>query len=312
MKAVQISQYGGSEMLKLNNGLDKPVLKENQVLVEVYAASINPFDFFVIGGFSKDYIKQDFPLTIGGDFSGKIKEVGKEVSGFKIGDEVFGTAIILSGGSGAFAEFATVNPGRMSLRPKNIDFIQSASLPLVGSSAVQALEEEIKLKSGEKILVHGGAGGIGSIAIQLAKFIGAHVATTVSEQDREFVKNLGADEIIEYKTEKFEEKLKDYDAVYDTIGGNVMERSFKVLKKGGRLASMKGQPSPDLASQYGVTAIAVNTKNSTIHMDRVRELVEKMVIKPQVDKVFPLEETSTAFIYKMQNHPKGKVVIKIK
>ena len=138
------------------------------------------------------------------------------------------------------------------------------------------------------------------------------MATTVSEKDKDFAKNLGADEIIDYKVEKFEEILKDFDAVFDTIGGDVMERSFKILKKGGVIVSMKGQPSPELASQYGVTGIAINTKTNTVHLSRVRELVEKNIIKPQVDKVFPLDQTKEAFTYKMQNHPRGKVVIKIK
>lgn len=303
MKAVQIKSYGEPEVLELIDTVEKPVVGENQVLVEVHAASINPFDFFVMRGYMKNYIKNPLPFTIGGDFSGKVE---------KSGEEVYGTAIVLSGGSGAFAEYAVINKERMAKKPKNIDFLQAASLPLVGSSTVQALEEEMKLQKDQKILIHGGAGGIGSIAIQLAKYIGAYVATTVSEKDRDFVKNLGADEVIDYKIEKFEKKLKRYDAVFDTIGADTMDRSFKVLRKGGVLASMKGQPKESLVRQYGVRGIAINTQTNTAHLDRVRELVEQGIIKPQVDKIFPLEQTREAFIYKQNNHPRGKIVIKIK
>ncbi len=303
MKASQINQYGEIDAIQFKTDVVKPQAGGNQVLVEIHAASINPFDFFVIGGFMKDYIKNELPFTIGGDFAGKV--VGSD-------EEVFGTAIILSGGSGALAEFASVNLDRMALKPKNLDFIAAASLPLVGSSAIQTLEKEIKLKPGQKILIHGGAGGIGSIAIQLAKHLGSYVATTVSGKDKEFVKSLGADVIIDYKTEKFDELLKDYDAVYDTIGGEVTEKSFKVLKKAGILASMKGQPNPDLANQYGVTGIAINTKTNSDHLKRLSELVEKGIVKPQVDKVFPLEQTGEAFKYKKESHQRGKVVIKIK
>lgn len=302
MKAARIGKYGEADVIQINN-IETPKPEDKRVLVEIYAASINPFDFFVIKGFMKDHIKNEFPFTIGGDFSGKKVETG---------EKVFGTAIVLSGGSGGFAEFANVNPDRMALKPKNIDFVQAASLPLVGSSAVQALEEEIKLKTGQKILIHGGAGGIGSITIQLAKHLGAYVSTTVSTKDIEFVKSLGADEVIDYKYENFEERLKKYDAVFDTIGGETMERSFKVLKKGGVIASMKGQPNEDLARQYGVTGIATNTKINTAHLDRVRELVEQGIVKPQVDKVFPLDQVKEAFDYKQQKHPRGKVVIIIK
>lgn len=298
--------------MEVNANAAEPMIGSDQVLVDVQATSINPFDYFVISGYMEKMVPLKFPSTMGGDFSGKIIKVGKSISDFKIGDEVYGTAIILGAGTGALAELAGVKTDRIALKPKNLDFQAAASLPLVGSSAIQTLEDEIKLKLGQKILIHGGAGGIGSIAIQLAKYLGAYVATTVSGDDREFVKNLGADEIIDYKTEKFEEKLKDFDAVYDTIGGPVMEESFLVLKKGGVIASMKGQPNPDLATKYGVTGIAINTKTNTKHLNRLTELVQAGIIKPQVDKVFDFDQAKEAYIYKKDSHPRGKVVIKIK
>lgn len=312
MKAAQIKEYSQDETIFLNNDVSMPKIGEDQLLVEVFSASINPFDSIIMKGYVKDLIKTPFPFTIGGDFSGRVLEVGQKVIGFKQKDEVFGTALILAGGSGSFAEFAAVSPDRVALKPKNLNYNQAASLPLVGSSAVQTLEDEMKLASGQKILIHGGAGGIGSISIQLAKHLGAYVATTVSKKDVDFVKNLGADEVIDYKSEKFEERLKDYDAVYDTVGGETTNRSFSVLKKGGILASMKRPPDEELSKKYQVLGVAINTKVNTEHLNRVKELVEENVIGPQVDKIFSLDEIKEAFVYKSGSHPRGKVVVRIR
>src|SRR3989344_5597445 len=185
MKAVQIKGYGGTEVVEVNTDASEPSPKEGQVLVKVHAASINPFDSKIRSGIYKDSIPLNLPYTPGGDFSGVILSLGEGVSEFKVGDEVFGSAQVASGGSGAFAQISAANVKNSALKPKSIDHIQAASLPLVGSSAVQALEEHIKLQKGQKILIHGGAGGIGSIAIQLAKHIGAYVATTVNIDDKE-------------------------------------------------------------------------------------------------------------------------------
>lgn len=312
MKAIKLKSYGGYENLELVDNINEPQPLEGQVLVAVEASSVNPFDSFIIKGYMKDVKPLDLPVIPGGDFSGTIKALGPGVVDYRIGDEVYGTAIVLSGGSGAYAEMAVVNVKRIALKPKSVDFVQAASLPLVGVSAIQALIENVKLSKGQKILIHGGAGGIGTVAIQLAKHLGAYVATTVSGKDIDYVKGLGADEVIDYKTEKFEDKFRDFDAVFDTIGGQVTEKSFKVLKKGGVLTSMKGQPSAELANQYGVTGVATNTSSNTERLMRLSELVDEGVIKPQVDKIFPLDKTAEAFVYKEQSPVRGKVVIKIK
>jgi NADPH:quinone reductase-like Zn-dependent oxidoreductase len=290
----------------------EPVAGEGQALVDIYSSSINPFDTFVIKGYMKDVKPVVLPFTPGGDFSGVVLNVGPGVGNFKVGDEVYGTAIVFSGGTGAYADRALVNVKRMALKPRVLGFEDAASMPLVGVSAIQALMENIKLQKGQKVLIHGGAGGIGTVAIQLAKHIGAYVATTVSVDDIEFVKSLGADQALDYRSEKFEEKLKDFDAVYDTIGGEVMEKSFKVLKKGGVLTSMKGAPDTELANQYGVTGIATNTSNNTDRLNILTQLIDQKVITPQVEKIFPLEQSEAAFVYKEQSHPRGKVVIKVK
>lgn len=311
MKAAQFRDYGGPEVITINE-VPKPVPSGNQVLIEVHSATINPFDYKVRRGYMKDAMPLKLPLTIGGSLSGVVTEVGSEVANFKVGDAVFGQSYAFGGGSGAIAEYAVASAENIAAKPKEIDHIQSGSLPLVGASAIQALEQHINLQKGQKILIHGGAGGIGSIAIQLAKHIGAYVATTVSREDMEFVKSLGADEVIDYKSQDFSKNLKDYDTVFDTVGGDTTNKSFKVLKKGGILVSMLGEPSEKLAKEYNVKVVGQNTQTNSKNLARLAELVDRGVIKPQVDKVFSLEQTREAFEYVETGHPKGKVVIEIK
>lgn len=313
MKAVQINKYGGAEVLEINRNVLEPVLKPGQMLVENYAAGINPFDVKVRAGTLQKVTSKYLPFTIGGDFAGIVTEKAEDVSGFSPGDEVYGQAVILNGGSGSMAEMVAVNAANTARKPKSADFSESAGLPLAGTSAVQALEEHIKLQRGQKILIHGGAGGIGHIAVQLAKAIGAYVATTVSGDDADFVKGLGADEVIDYKIQKFEEMLRDFDAVFDTVGGETMEKSFRVIKKGGILVSMAGHPDEKLAEQkYGVIAIAQQTRTDTSHLQRLGDLVDSGKIKVHIDKSFPLEQVQDAFRYQEESHPRGKVVVEIR
>lgn len=309
MKAAQFSTYGGPDVLRVTE-TEKPAPKENQVLVEVHAASVNPFDYKLRRGNMKDTIPLTLPVTIGSDFSGVVTDGNG--SEFASGDEVYGQAIILSGASGAMAELTTVNLKSITKKPKNVDFVEAAALPLVGVSAIQALVDHIQLEKGQKILIHGGAGGIGSVAIQLAKHIGAYVATTVSGEDKEFVKSLGADEVIDYKTQKFEEMIKDYDAVFDTVGGENANKSLAVLKNGGRLVSMIGPIDENLAKEKNITALVQSSKTNSESLSRLRELVEENVIRPKVDKVFPLDQVSDAYSFAETGHPNGKVVVKIK
>src|SRR3989344_7315392 len=227
MKAAQFKDYGGPEVIVINE-IPQPTPDKNQVLIEVKAATINPFDYKVRRGDMRGMMPLELPLTLGGNLSGVIVEVGNEIIKFKVGDEVFGQAYAFGGGSGAIAEYAVSKEENIAIKPKSTDHLEAGSLPLVGVSAVQALEQHINLQKDQKILIHGGAGGIGSIAIQLAKHIGAYVATTVSSEDMEFVKSLGADEVIDFKSQDFSEVLKDIDAVFDTVGGETTDKSFKV------------------------------------------------------------------------------------
>lgn len=309
MKAAQYATYGGPEVLHLSE-IAKPSLKEGQILVEVNAASVNPFDYKLRRGTMKDTIPLTLPVTIGSDFSGVV--IDANGSEYASGDEVYGQAIILSGASGAMAELTSVNLKSITKKPNNVDFVQASALPLVGVSAIQALKDHLQLEKGQKILIHGGAGGIGSVAIQLAKYIGAYVATTVSGEDTEFAKSLGADEVIDYKTQKFEDMLKDYDAVFDTVGGENPNKSLAVLKNGGKLVSMVGPIDENLAKEKNITALVQNSKTNTESLRRLKELVEEHVIKPKVDKVFSLEQVSDAYSFAETGHPNGKVVVKIK
>ncbi len=312
MKAIQINSYGGNDVLEINENASKPSPTTGQVLVEVYATSINPIDWKVRAGYLKEMVPLQFPATLGGDFSGVVFDVGEGMTNFKVGDEVYGQGGILNGGSGSFAQFVAANALKILVKPKSLDFAEAAALPLTGISALQALEDHIHLAKGQKILIHGGAGGIGTIATQLAKFLGAYVATTVSADDKDYVKSLGADEVIDYKNEAFEDKLADFDAVFDTVGGETTDRSFKVLKKGGIIVSMVGQPNTDFAQKYGVTAIGQNTDANRERLNRLAELVNSGKIKAHIDKVFPLEQTKEAFRHLEKGHPRGKVVLKIK
>ncbi|MBI4054115.1 MAG: NADP-dependent oxidoreductase [Candidatus Doudnabacteria bacterium] len=312
MRAVQINQYGGTEVIKVNQDIPKPSVQPGQVLVEVHAVSLNRIDSFLRSGYLQQMMPMQLPLTLAGDFAGTISEVGEGVTDFKVGDEAYGQAGVYQGGSGSLAEFTVAASGKVAKKPTTVGMNEAASLPLVGASAIQGLEEHIQTKTGQNILIHGGAGGIGSLAIQLAKFHGAYVAATVADSEADFAKSLGANQVIDYTTQDFTKVLKDFDAVFDLVGGETATKSFKVLKKGGVLVSMAGQPDQQLAKEHEVTAIAQMTQTSTRQLIRLAELVDSGKIKPQVDKVFAFTEAKEAFDYFEQEHPKGKVGLKLK
>lgn len=311
MRAVQINSYGGNEVLTVNANAAVPVPGAGQVLVEARASSINPFDLIVRAGFVKDAMPLTFPATLGGDVAGVVTKLGEGVTDFKVGDEVYGQAIVFADGSGAWAEVVAASVNAVSRKPKAVSFLESGALPLTGVSAIQALIEHMKLVGKQKILIHGGAGGIGTIAIQLAKYLGAFVATTVRAEDKAYVTELGADQVIDYQNERFETFVKDFDGVFDTVGGEVMARSFAVLKKGGALVSMKGQPDPALAKQYSVTGIGQFTQTTTERLARLAAFVDQGAIKVRIDKVFPLDDIKAACDYFEHGHPRGKVALKI-
>jgi alcohol dehydrogenase len=311
MKAAQISEYGEPDVIKVTTEAEKPVLKSGQVLVAVRAASLNPFDSMVRSGMFKDSIPLEFPVTLGGDLAGVIAEIGEGVESFMVGDEVYGQANAVAGNSGALAEFAATNAAQVAKKPGSIDFTQAAALPLTGVSALQAITEHINLQSGQKILIQGGSGGIGSLAVQLAKHLGAYVATTVPTEAIEFAHSLGADEVIDFKTQKFEEIIRDYDAVFDTAGGEVFDKSLHVLKRGGIAVSMVAHADEAVTSELGVTAIYQQTKVTTEKLVRLTELVDSGTLSVHVDKTFMLDDIVQAFKEREGGFVKGKIVITV-
>lgn len=311
MKAAQITKYGGQDVIQLNTEVEKPETTDDHVIVEVHAVAVNPFDIKVREGLVRDMAELDFPAILGGDVAGLVAEIGSGVTGFEVGQPVYGLAGALSG-KGAFAEYTSVVAGQLARKPETIDFVEAAALPQVSTSAYQALVDTMALQAGQKILIHGGAGGIGSVAIQIAKSIGAYVATTVSTNDVEFARGLGADEIIDYTVHDFSEILKDYDAVYDTVGGESNIKSYNVLKRGGNLVSMVAPPNEELVNQHGINYSAQFTKSTTERLTKVAELVDAGAIKVQIDRVFPFDETPEAVEYLKTGHPRGKVVVRVR
>ena len=311
MRAAQIKDYGDTSVIHIDD-IDIPKVSDDKVLVEAHASSLNPFDSKLRSGVMKETFPIQLPFTLGGDIAGVVLEVGKEVSGIAVGDDVYGQAAAVAGNSGALADFVVTNPQQLSKMPSNLDFNQAASLPLVGVSALQALTTHIGLQSGQKLFIHGGAGGIGMVAIQIAKHIGAYVATTASDENLALVKEIGADEVIDYKTTDFSEALTDFDAVFDTVGGEDFNKSLHILKNGGIAVSMAGQADEGLATQRGVQAISQSTHVTTEQLGKLTEFIEAGVVTPHVDTVFPLNDIVKAFESRESSAIKGKIVIQIR
>lgn len=247
MKAMIIDKYGKVPMRMAE--VPTPEINEYEVLAEIHAASINPIDFKIRDGKVKMLLKYEMPLILGNDFSGVIVKVGAKVTNFKVDDEIY--ARPRKNKIGTFAEYIAIHEDDIALKPKNLNFEEAASIPLVGLTSYQALHDIMQLQKGQKILIHAGSGGVGTFAIQLAKIMGAIVTTTASEAGANLVTSLGADEIINYKTEKFEDILKNYDAVFDTIGGATLEKSFNIIKSGGNIVSVSGMPNARFGKEFG-------------------------------------------------------------
>ncbi len=307
MKAAIINQYGTPvEIVEV----DQPNLLADSVLIEVHAASINPIDNLVRAGYMKDLMPIPFPYIMGYDVSGVVLEVGEQVTKFKKGDEVFSRPNSMQ--AGTIAEYTMVKEEELALKPANITHQEAASVPLVGLTAWQALVAKGNLQKGQKVLIHAGSGGVGTLAIQMAKHLGAEVATTTSAKNFELVKNLGADVVIDYKTQKFEEELSEYDLVLDMLGGETLEKSFKVLKKGGRLVSIKAQDTKGLAKQYGVHFEAFFMWSSGEMLSDLAQLISDNVLNPVIDRTYAIDQTQEAYDYLQSGRAKGKVVIQVK
>ncbi|HDR4481533.1 TPA: NADP-dependent oxidoreductase [Bacillus cereus] len=332
MKAMIIDRYGKVPMRMAE--VPTPEINEYEVLAEIHAASINPIDFKIRDGKVKMLLKYEMPLILGNDFAGVITKVGSKVTRFKVGDEIY--ARPRKNKIGTFAEYIAIHEDDIALKPKNLSFEEAASIPLVGLTSYQALHDIMQLQKGQKILIHAGSGGVGTFAIQLAKIMGAIVTTTASEAGANLVTSLGADEIINYKTEKFEDILKNYDAVFDTIGGTTLEKSFNIIKSGGNIVSVSGMPNARFGKEFGsgffktllfslvskkLTALEKkhNAQYSFLFMkpswDQLRTIanyIEAGQIKPVIDRVFPFEDAQKAMEYSESGRAKGKIIVKIK
>ncbi|QWG51478.1 NADP-dependent oxidoreductase [Bacillus mycoides] len=332
MRAMVIDKYGKVPMRMTE--MPTPEINEYEVLAEIHAASINPIDFKIRDGKVKLLLKYKMPLILGNDFSGVIVKVGTKVTQFKVGDEIY--ARPRKDKIGTFAEYIAIHEDDIALKPKNLTFEEAASIPLVGLTSYQALHDIMQLQKGQKILIHAGSGGVGTFAIQLAKIMGATVATTASEAGENLVKSLGADEIINYKKEKFEDILKNYDAVFDTLGGTTLEKSFDIIKSEGNIVSVSGMPNARFGKEFGsgffktllfslaskkLTALEKkhNAQYSFLFMkpsgDQLRiiaKYIESGQIKPIIDRIFPFEDTQKAMDYSESGRAKGKLIVKIK
>ena len=308
MKAAVIKEYGAQvEILEV----PRPQLLADSVLIEVHASSVNPVDGIVQAGYLKEMMPITFPFTMGFDVSGVVLEVGEQVSKFKIGDEVFSRPNGMQ--AGTIAEFSVIKEEELALKPSNISHQEAASIPLVGLTAFQAMVTKANLQKGQKILIHAGSGGVGTLAIQIAKHLGAFVATTTSGSNTEMVKNLGADIVIDYKTQNFEDEIKDYDVVFDMMGGDIMNRSFKVLKKGGCLVSIKSfEDTKGLAKQYGLKFESFFMWPSGEMLRQLAQLISDGALKPVIDRTFSIDQLKEAYDYLNTGRAKGKIVIEVK
>lgn len=304
MKAAIITDYDTEIEIA---DIDAPELRDDSVLIAVHAASVNPIDYILQSGAMKDQIPLEFPHVMGFDVSGVITEVGKDVTGFKIGDAVFARANQQD--AGAVAQVARVKANEMALKPDNISHAEAASVPLAGLTAWQALITKGKLKKDDKVLIHAGSGGVGTLAIQIAKHIGAHVATTCSPRNADLVRDLGADIVIDYKTQTFEDELSGYAMVFDMVGGETLNRSFKVLKKGGTLVSIKGQDTDDLAAEYGVRFEWFFMEPDGPMLAELSKLIEDGTVKTVIDSTYPMSDTVEAYKALKDGHAVGKIVI---
>jgi alcohol dehydrogenase len=310
MKAAQIRGFGHPEVIDITE-VDRPRAAQGKVVVEVKASSINPIDTKLREGEAQNMTRARPPFTLGFDMAGIVAEVGPGVASLNPGDKVYGQASVMGGGSGAFAQYAVTRPERLAHMPRNLSFEEAASIVLTGTSAWQAIYRHMKLQARQKVLIHGGAGGIGTAAIQIAKHIGAFVATTASAQRIEYVKQLGADQVIDYVKQSFEEWIADCDAVLDTVGGNTYYKSFGVLKAGGVLVSMLENPSDEMMRRHRVRAVFQFTDTSTGPLDELRKLIEASIVTVIVDRIYPLERIQEAFETKEHGHVRGKIAIAI-
>ena len=305
IRKMRIHRFGGPEALVVDY-MEPSMPDALQVLVSVKAASVNPVDFKIRNG-QYPAVKEDrLPYTLGRDVSGVVEKCGAQATRFRIGDEVLGMVGI---GGGGYADKVVLSEAAIARKPQDIDHVHAAAIPLAGQTAWQGLFRYGQLKAGQVVLIHGGAGGVGHFAIQFAKAKGARVLTTVSTDRLKFARTLGADVVIDYKTQRFEDLAEDLDVVFDLIDGETRERSWKLLKKGGVLVSTLTEPSQQTAARYGVRALRYTVEADGKELDEILSLVVSGRVKPYVQKTYPLEQAAQALTWVERGDSIGKIVL---
>src|SRR2546423_3753898 len=291
MKAIRIHNYGGPEVLHYEDS-PRPEPQAGEVVVRVHAAGVNPIDWKVREGHMKDFWPHKFPLILGWDLSGVVEEIGAGVSRFKKGDEIYSVPDVSR--DGAYAEYIVVRESEVALKPKSLHHVRAAVVPLAAVTAWQALFDTGQLVSGQRILIHGGSGGVGHVAVQLAKWKGAHVLATASTKNQELLRELGVDEPIDYTKQKFEDVARDVDLALDLIGGETQERSWSVLKKGGVLLSLVQPPSVEKAKALGVRAAFVAGHPNGAQLAEIANIIDSGSLTPVINRILPLSEVRRA------------------
>ncbi|HRD75393.1 MAG TPA: NADP-dependent oxidoreductase [Hyphomicrobiaceae bacterium] len=332
MRALTFDRYAKRDNIAFAD-IPRPTPKPDEILVQVHAVGLNPVDLMIPKGTFKPFLKFDLPATLGSDLAGVVIDVGSHVTRFKPGDAVY--ASIFDTGLGSLAEFAVVPESAAAPKPATLDFVQAASIPMVGLTSWQALKVRANLKSGQRVFIPAGSGGIGTFAIQLAKHLGGKVGTTTSTANVDLVRSLGADEVVDYKKQQFENVLRDYDAVLGTVRGDALKKSVRILKPKSTIVSLVGPPDAAFAGNrgmnfvlkalFGVLSRKINRlarkQGATysflfVHPDggqlaEIGALLDAGRIKPVIDRIFPFEQAKEALAYLEQGRAKGKVVVRL-
>jgi NADPH:quinone reductase-like Zn-dependent oxidoreductase len=308
MKAIRIHEFGGPEVLKLEE-VPRPEPGADEVLIKVFATSVNPVDWKIRKGLRKEKFPTNFPLIPGVDVSGEIEEVGSDIKIFRKGDEVYSRPDPTR--NGTYAEYVVVKADQVGLKPKSIGHEKAAAVPLTGLTAWQGLFDHGLLQRGQKVLIHAASGGVGTFAVQFAKWKGAYVIGTTSAENIDFVKQLGADEVIDYKKEKFEDRLKDIDLVFDTIGGDTQKRSLKVLKNNGRLITTLKPENQEEAKAKNIHIEGYMAQSYPGELEQIAQLIDSGKVKPVIAVIMPLEQAAEAQKLSEEGHTRGKIVLKV-
>jgi NADPH:quinone reductase-like Zn-dependent oxidoreductase len=307
MKAAILSEYGNDpEVVEV----DRPDLSDDSVMVEVHAAAINPIDWIVMAGYVQDMLPYELPWIVGYDVSGVVIEVGPDAPGFSVGDEVFARANSMQ--AGTMAEYAALKASDLAIKPNNISHAEAAGIPLAGLTAWQALFDKGGLEAGQRVLIHAGSGGVGTLAIQIAKHAGARVATTASAKNKDLVESLGADEFVDYSNERFEDVAEKYDLVFDMLGDDTLKRSFDAVKPGGTIVSIKGDAPDGLAAERDITFHSFFMDPNGEQLAEIATLITDGTIRPVLDRAFPLVDVAAAYDYARTGGPNGKIAVTVR